>query len=96
MAPRCTARSTSSARTTTFFNTEWTPGQSEAPSSDDFWLEDDPVCSAGTPVRLTAAAQQNVGATYIAAAARLFVAGDRRVLPLVDGTGVRAPGRART
>jgi hypothetical protein len=38
-----------------------------------------------------AAAQQNVGAMYIAAAARLFVAGDRRVLPLVDGTGVRAP-----
>jgi hypothetical protein len=74
-----------------FFNTEWTPGQSEAPSSDDFWADDDPVCSPGTPTRLTAAQQQNVGATYIAAAARLFVAGDRRVLPLVDGSGVRAP-----
>jgi hypothetical protein len=74
-----------------FFNTEWTPGQSEAPSFDDFWPTDDPVCSPGTPTRLTAAQQQTAGATYIAATARLFVAGDRRVLPLVDGSGVRAP-----
>lgn len=74
-----------------FFNTEWTPGQSEAPSNDDFWPEDDAVCSAGTPTRITAAQQQTAGATYIAAAARLFVAGDQRVLPLVDGSGVRAP-----
>lgn len=74
-----------------FFNTEWTPGQSESPSSDDFFLPDDAVCSPGTPTRLTPERQQTAGATYIAAAARLFVAGDRRVLPLVDGSGVRAP-----
>lgn len=74
-----------------FFNTEWTPGQAEAPAFDDFWNEDDAVCSPGTPTRLTATQQQTAGATYIAAAARLFVAGDRRVLPLVDGSGVRAP-----
>jgi hypothetical protein len=74
-----------------YFNTEWTPGQSESPAFDDVWVEDDPVCSAGTPTRLTAEQQQQAGATYIAAAARLFVAGDRRVLPLVDGSGVRAP-----
>jgi hypothetical protein len=74
-----------------FFNTEWTPGQSEAPAFDDVWSDDDAVCSPGTPTRLTAAQQQTAGATYIAAAARLFVAGDRRVLPLVDGSGVRAP-----
>ncbi|ROP42176.1 hypothetical protein EDD40_7672 [Saccharothrix texasensis] len=75
-----------------FFNTEWTPGQAEAPANDDFpvtWT--DAVCSPGTPTRLTAEQQQNAGATYIAAAARLFVAGDRRVLPLLDGSGVRAP-----
>ncbi|MCE7000658.1 hypothetical protein LZG04_38455 [Saccharothrix sp. S26] len=75
-----------------FFNTEWTPGQAEAPASDDFrdtWV--DAVCSPGTATRLTAAQQQTAGATYIAAAARLFVAGDRRVLPLLDGSGVRAP-----
>ncbi|HEX6342161.1 hypothetical protein [Umezawaea sp.] len=75
-----------------FFNSEWTPGQAEAPASDDFLSPpEDPVCSPGTPTRLTAEQQQTAGATYIAAAARLFVAGDRRVLPLLDGSGVRAP-----
>ncbi|GAA3463738.1 hypothetical protein GCM10018963_57510 [Saccharothrix longispora] len=75
-----------------FFNAEWTPGQAEAPASDDFpvsWV--DAVCSPGTATRLTAGQQQAAGATYVAAAARLFVAGDRRVLPLLDGSGVRAP-----
>ncbi|MDG4787874.1 hypothetical protein O7626_18335 [Micromonospora sp. WMMD1102] len=74
-----------------FFNTEWTPGQSVAPSDDDFRTADDPVCSPGTPTRLTPAQQQTVGATYVAAAARLFVAGDDRVRPLLDGSGERAP-----
>ncbi|MFG2062118.1 alpha/beta hydrolase family protein [Micromonospora sp. NPDC048871] len=77
-----------------YFNTEWTPGQSAAPSWDDFYTSDDgpdPVCSPGAPTRLTAAQQQTVGATYIAAAARLFVGGDDRVRPLLDGSGQRAP-----
>ncbi|MFC6018191.1 alpha/beta hydrolase family protein [Plantactinospora solaniradicis] len=76
-----------------FFNTEWTPGQSAAPSFDDFRTdgEPDPVCSPGTATRLTAAQQQTVGATYIAAAARLFVGGDDRARPLFDGSGRRAP-----
>ncbi|MXM66842.1 hypothetical protein GR925_26280 [Streptomyces sp. HUCO-GS316] len=77
-----------------FFNTEWTPGKSEAPSFDDFG--DDPerrdrVCSPGTRTRLTADQQHKAGATYIAAAARLFVGGDDRVRPLLDGSGRRAP-----
>ncbi|WP_432155228.1 hypothetical protein [Streptomyces sp. bgisy153] len=77
-----------------FFNTEWTPGQAEAPASDDFWSDPeqpDPVCSANAPTRLTADQQHRAGATYIAAAARLFVAGDDRARPLLDGTGLRAP-----
>ncbi|MFE0820323.1 hypothetical protein [Streptomyces sp. NPDC058847] len=77
-----------------YFNSEWTPGQAEAPASDDFWddPEDrDPVCSVGSPTRLTAEQQHRAGATYIAAAARLFVAGDDRVRELIDGTGRRAP-----
>ncbi|GAB2947266.1 hypothetical protein GCM10023080_002380 [Streptomyces pseudoechinosporeus] len=76
-----------------FFNTEWTPGQAEAPAFDDFWNDEeepDPVCAPGTATRLTAERQQAAGATYIAAAARLFVAGDDRVRPLLDGSGVRA------
>ncbi|MEU9334078.1 hypothetical protein AB0D49_13100 [Streptomyces sp. NPDC048290] len=77
-----------------FFNTEWTPGQAVAPSDDDFWHDPDapdPLCSPGTAGRLTADQQHRAGATYIAAAARLFVAGDDRVRPLIDGTGRRAP-----
>ncbi|MFF3883804.1 hypothetical protein [Streptomyces sp. NPDC001914] len=76
-----------------FFNSEWTPGQAQAPAEDDFWSGDerDRVCSPGTATRLTARQQQAAGATYIAAAARLFVAGDDRVRPLLDGSGRRAP-----
>ncbi|MFE4990660.1 alpha/beta hydrolase family protein [Streptomyces mirabilis] len=78
-----------------FFNTEWTPGKSEAPSFDDFWDDPeqrpDPVCSTSARTRLTADQQHQAGATYIAAAARLFVAGDDRVRPLLDGSGRRAP-----
>ncbi|MFC8433990.1 alpha/beta hydrolase family protein [Streptomyces sp. NPDC057253] len=77
-----------------YFNSEWTPGEAEAPASDDFWTDPeqpDPVCSPGAPTRLTAAQQHQAGSTYIAAAARLFVAGDDRVRPLLDGSGKRAP-----
>ncbi|MEH0516175.1 hypothetical protein QBC31_36595 [Streptomyces sp. B21-079] len=79
-----------------FFNSEWTPGTSAAPSSDDFADDPeeerrDPVCSTAAPTRLTADQQHRAGASYIAAAARLFVAGDDRVRPLLDGSGRRAP-----
>ena len=77
-----------------FFNSEWTPGEAEAPASDDFWddpEQPDPVCSPGAATRLTAAQQHKAGSTYIAAAARLFLAGDDRVRPLLDGSGKRAP-----
>ncbi|MGN9909985.1 hypothetical protein ACTMTJ_20765 [Phytohabitans sp. LJ34] len=74
-----------------FYNTEWTPGQAVAPAWDDFWeADDDQVCSPGKGIRLTARQQQTVGATYVAAAARLFVHRDDRVRPLLDGTPVRA------
>ncbi|MEU8659345.1 hypothetical protein [Actinoplanes philippinensis] len=74
-----------------FYNTEWTPGQSAAPSDDDWWATDDPLCGPGRPTRLTAAQQQRAGATYVAAAARVFLLDDDAVLPLIDGTGVSAP-----
>jgi hypothetical protein len=77
-----------------YFNSEWTPGQAEAPAWDDFGdgeEQPDPVCSTSAPTRLTADQQHRAGATYIAAAARLFVAGDDRVRPLLDGSGKRAP-----
>ncbi|MFD4674876.1 alpha/beta hydrolase family protein [Lentzea sp. NPDC058450] len=76
-----------------YFNSEWTPGQAEAPAFDDFWPgeQPDPLCTPGTPTRLTADQQQAAGATYYAAAARLFLGRDESVLPLLDGSGVRAP-----
>ncbi|WP_439661577.1 alpha/beta hydrolase family protein [Lentzea sp. HUAS TT2] len=76
-----------------YFNSEWTPGQAEAPASDDFWpgQQPDPLCTPGTATRLTADQQQAMGATYVAASARLFLGRDQSVLPLLDGTGVRAP-----
>jgi hypothetical protein len=73
-----------------YFNTEWTPGLSVAPSFDDASMHD-PVCRSASPSRLTPDQQQQVGATYVAAAAATFVAGDDQVRPLLDGSGVRAP-----
>jgi hypothetical protein len=75
-----------------YFNTEWTPGQAVGPAFDDFAGEEDPLCTPGVAqARLTPQQQQTAGATYLAAAARLFVGGDDRVRPLLDGSGVRAP-----
>ncbi|MFJ4539828.1 hypothetical protein ACIP39_28250 [Streptomyces tibetensis] len=77
-----------------YFNSEWTPGAAVAPARDDFGTDPDqpdPVCAPGAATRLTAAQQHKAGATYIAAAARLFLVGDDRVRPLLDGSGKRAP-----
>ncbi|MEU6592810.1 hypothetical protein ABZ923_26865 [Streptomyces sp. NPDC046881] len=77
-----------------FFNSEWTPGQAAAPAEDDFYDEPqhpDKVCGKRAATRLTADRQHRAGSTYIAAAARLFLAGDDRVRPLLDGSGRRAP-----
>ncbi|MEV8503509.1 hypothetical protein AB0368_01615 [Actinoplanes sp. NPDC051475] len=74
-----------------FFNTEWTPGQAEAPAFDDAAGSGDAACAGSAPGRLSAGAQQRMAATYLAAAARLFVAGDDAVRGLLDGSGLRAP-----
>jgi hypothetical protein len=76
-----------------FANTEWTPGQSADRSAyDDFAFRHDRLCSARTGAgRLTPRQQQTVAATYVAAAAGLFIGGDDRIRPLLDGSGVRAP-----
>ncbi|WP_086660794.1 alpha/beta hydrolase family protein [Lentzea kentuckyensis] len=76
-----------------YFNSEWTPGQAEAPAFDDFWpgQTPDPLCTPGAPTRLTADQQQAAGATYVAASAGLFLSRNSSLLPLLDGTGVRAP-----
>ncbi|GIJ45310.1 hypothetical protein Val02_21960 [Virgisporangium aliadipatigenens] len=80
-----------------WFNTEWTPGLTQNTAWDDFTsATPDRLCTPGTaPERLTAAEQRAAGATYLAAAARLFGLGDDSVLPLLDGSGARAPSAGR-
>ena len=72
-----------------FFNREWTPGVSQAPSWDDWGDPRDPTCGTHAPTRLTASQQRRVGAVYEAAGVHLFAAGDTGVLPLLDGSRAR-------
>ena len=72
-----------------YFNSQWTPGASVAPAWDDWQNPTDAICgTAGN--RLSPEVQRQVGATYLAAAVAVFVQGDAAVLPLLDGTPVRA------
>ena len=77
-----------------FFNSEWTPGESRAPSFDDWWSKKDPVCGRSSDQRLSPEDQRRVGSTYIAAAAHVFAEGNREELGLIDGSGLRAPSAA--
>ncbi len=70
-----------------FFNTEWTPGISAAPSFDDNGDTAGP-CEPGTATRLSAEQQREVGAAYLAAAVATF-GGSADYLPLFDGSGAR-------
>jgi dienelactone hydrolase len=69
-----------------FFNTEWTPGISRAPSVDD----GDFACVPES--RLSARAQRAVGRAYTAALVRLVTRGDDATLALLDGRGVAPAG----
>lgn len=72
-----------------YFNTEWTPGISAAPSFDDWYDDADPVCGTTSENRLSAAEQRSVGRGYVAGAARLLLRGDQDLLRLFDGSRVR-------
>jgi hypothetical protein len=71
-----------------FFNSEWTPGISAAPSFDDWFGPKRKTCGVKNPARLTAAGQRKVGKTYIAGAVHLFADNDQDVLPMFDGSSV--------
>jgi hypothetical protein len=72
-----------------FFNTEWTPRISAAPSTDDFGGRPDQVCGRRDPSRLTAREQRKVGKAYIAGAVHLMTGTDPATLPMFDGTRAR-------
>jgi hypothetical protein len=71
-----------------FFNTEWTPGLSEAPSFDDWFDDPDKPCGRNSDSRLSKAEQRAVGKSYIAGAVRLMADGEDAMLPLFDGSRV--------
>ena len=71
-----------------FFNTEWTPGRSQAPSFDDWFSDPDDTCGKASDSRLTAKEQRKVGRGYIAGAVRFMTDGDAAMLPLFDGSRV--------
>ncbi len=70
-----------------FFNSEWTPRISAAPSFDDWFGEKSEPCGRRHPDRLKAGEQRAVGAAYIAGAVAVFT-GQERYLPLFDGSPV--------
>jgi Calx-beta domain-containing protein len=79
-----------------FFNSEWTPGLSVAPSFDD-WFGDPTAqpCGAAAPQRLNPLEQQAAGRAYIAGWFRMILGRDPSLLPLFDGTGAHVPSAGR-
>jgi hypothetical protein len=80
-----------------FFNSEWTPGLSVAPSIDDWFGDPDAQpCGTDAPQRLNPLEQQAAGRAYIAGWFRMILGNDARLLPLFDGTNahVASAGRA--
>jgi dienelactone hydrolase len=71
-----------------FFNTEWTPGVSAAPASDDWSNQSDATCATNSPTstRLTAAEQYLVGVDYIAGFFRLVMGHETGLAPMFDGS----------
>jgi len=70
-----------------FFNTEWTPGISKAPSNDDWWGGNG-NCGRKSPTRLNARQQRDVGKAYVAGAVRLMTGVSEDTLPMFDGSPV--------
>jgi hypothetical protein len=78
-----------------YFNTEWTPGQSVAPSWDDWGGEPEAVCGDKHAGRLRATEQQAAGRAYIAGFFRLYLGRETRLLPFLDGSDARAASAGR-
>jgi hypothetical protein len=68
-----------------FLNSMWTPGESVAPQADDAAIYDDTEGFCREGVRLDPAAERAAATPYIAAAAALWLRGDRRALRFLDG-----------
>ncbi len=80
-----------------YFNTEWTPGVSAAPSNDDWrWSDDqDPTCGRLGGHRLSDAEQRAVGRAYVAGFFRAYVGREAALLPMFDGSNARPASAGR-
>ena len=78
-----------------FFNTEWTPGRSVAPSSDDWAGRRTAPCGARHPGRLSAVEQEAVGRAQIAGFFRLVLGRETALLPVFDDRDARAASAGR-
>ncbi len=76
-----------------FFNTEWTPGISEAPSFDDWFDQDHKLCGRdASPTRLTAGEQRRMAKTFVAASVHAMLDGDQGSIDVIDaGRPVQLP-----
>jgi hypothetical protein len=78
-----------------FFNSQWTPGLSQAPSSDDWSGSPTAECGSQFPTRLSALQQERVAKTYLAGAVQLFASGQDDLLPMFDGTALHVKSAGR-
>lgn len=72
-----------------FFNSEWTPGVSRAPSEDDSSAPPRSLCGKRGKTRLTGGEQRRVARSYVAGAVQLMTGTDEPSLALFDGSAVR-------
>lgn len=79
-----------------FFNTEWTPGSSTAPSDDDMSADPKQLCGKQDPNRLSAAKQRAAGLAVVTGAVKLFASGAEQFAPLYDGSDVRVASTGDT
>ena len=74
-----------------FFNTEWTPGISLAPSADDGNFLPSPLCRRDSASRLSSAEQRAAARAYIAGAVAMTAGRDTTMAEMFDGHRVRVP-----
>ncbi|WP_328991775.1 hypothetical protein OG394_36220 [Kribbella sp. NBC_01245] len=79
-----------------YFNTQWTPGRSVAPSWDDWGgASKTAPCGSASAPRLKPTEQEAVGRAYIGGFFRLELGGESALLPLFDGSTTRAASAGR-
>ena len=74
-----------------FLNTQWTPGRSVAFAWNDAAKLNDEPGPCHQNHRINSAQERRIAQSYVAATARLYLAGDQQMLQFLDGSAIR-PG----